>query len=996
MEFTQNSADWLMRESVPGNVVRAEVHGHEQFGAPQNMPGIQEICELASDVFSLDGVFSYGDYDTLPSLDTDAYACSDAIMDVVSSDIESVTTFVGQLAEEDLIHFRHFSTDLGCMCGDGLSLLGQALVTLCDKAWSSWRSVYPDRTDCVRLTIQPHRVAPVVTNLNGSCPTLPYCGRCSADVFAYRAKRGYKAVCLVPDYCSACSSGGQLVLASTGDVKCSPMEIHLSNQEYRTLSVAVAFNANQPKCDAQNRLIALMDKKGDEGFTRRELFLIQHLGYISQLRGVPVIRSPHTFLKYLPGYSFYHAHFREHVQDERMTSKNWCGEFYPFSQAETDVTREEIDENANLEQTIRSVELDLDENDKRVPEIVVVEADDSVFHELTGKNVNQDLIVAMQECSGDYAHLETLPPYFEMPPGVSAKAVRTERGRACGPQLFPAYVYNRKAPLNKVAAVQGRTRPKEKYHASSEPAKGFRKFWNALSENVFTKEAIEDSISDLDPDITQIVRKKFSEKELNRVNDYLTLCGAPASEQQELYRQYTVKYEVVNKPGKYPRGIIDEGAYNLVLNSILGHVINKVVFEGPLGRLSIKHQDKSKMMTEFLSNLRTMFPDEQLSGMEVDQTGMELHERIDNDGSGLMAGIMTVIQKILRVIDGRFHNPHGDAISFKYKDERKRGMRIKINLGVGGVFTMSYNDWFMTSGWLLTSVVNFLNELAATMSCMASNPHKLLAVNKKTGKLYLDEGTHDFKFTSLFENGRQFYWFGKVEGDDLAASISRWMTQYIGDIERNYALLGMSSKLKFMNSGRLEFVGLHSEIEDGRPTGRYIPDLKRTLTKIGTCTLSSATNPHTAMASRFQSLGYMFAGSIGSVADMFMNLAEEHNAIAMANKEENLVCIDTHADTTILNVLDTDFEEQQDRIRKVRMSCLSESIKSRIQAASELTMDEQVALVSMSLEEEVTYDEMLEFASLLRSLTVETRISEVLNRLPKAILKAMRKAYGVA
>eukprot|EP00971_Amphidinium_carterae_P313409 6228387-Amphidinium_carterae.1 len=151
---------------------------------------------------------------------------------------------------------------------------------------------------------------------------------------------------------------------------------------------------------------------------------------------------------------------------------------------------------------------------------------------------------------------------------------------------------------------------------------------------------------------------------------------------------------------------------------------------------------------------------------------MELHERVAHDKAGVVSGCLSIIQRVLSAGSRKFKNPYGELIRFKYTKEKKEGMKITIDLGFqGGKHTLKYDDWFMTSGWLLTSLWNFLNELVATHCASFRNAHTLFAWNKKGKMTHLEAGTHHFKFLTWFddETGQPIpaYYYGKVEGDDL-------------------------------------------------------------------------------------------------------------------------------------------------------------------------------------------------------------------------------------
>ena len=92
-------------------------------------------------------------------------------------------------------------------------------------------------------------------------------------------------------------------------------------------------------------------------------------------------------------------------------------------------------------------------------------------------------------------------------------------------------------------------------------------------------------------------------------------------------------------------------------------------------------------------------------------------------------------------------------------------------------------------------------------------------------------------------------------------------------IELRYRCLGMKSKLKFLQDGRLEVVGMHFRMIVGDFSGQGALDVKRSLRKIGVCaSLNDAKRAVTV--SRFCSLAVSWSGSSETIARLFLNLTE--------------------------------------------------------------------------------------------------------------------------
>ena len=104
--------------------------------------------------------------------------------------------------------------------------------------------------------------------------------------------------------------------------------------------------------------------------------------------------------------------------------------------------------------------------------------------------------------------------------------------------------------------------------------------------------------------------------------------------------------------------------------------------------------------------------------MEVDQTSMELHERMhtsDGNSKGLLAPVFRIISKINGILRKSSDSVTAQSakmctfltdtfqVSVNFKDKAGRTKSVKISFG----------EWYLLSGWRLTSTGNFLLELLA-------------------------------------------------------------------------------------------------------------------------------------------------------------------------------------------------------------------------------------------------------------------------------------------
>jgi len=148
-----------------------------------------------------------------------------------------------------------------------------------------------------------------------------------------------------------------------------------------------------------------------------------------------------------------------------------------------------------------------------------------------------------------------------------------------------------------------------------------------------------------------------------------------------------------------------------------------------------------------------------------------------------------------------------------------------------------------------------------------------------------------------------------VEGDDVLGYASSSLAEHQALIEANYRELGYTSKLKFVSSGRAEFIGAHFTIDNGVVVGDWVPNFVRYLAKLGVYA-GRRPCPESYVA-RCCSIACMFAGRLPFAADMFHNLAKSHLQGARRNAE---ILIDAYTDEdkafgeglkTLQSILDT-------------------------------------------------------------------------------------------
>jgi hypothetical protein len=316
---------------------------------------------------------------------------------------------------------------------------------------------------------------------------------------------------------------------------------------------------------------------------------------------------------------------------------------------------------------------------------------------------------------------------------------------------------------------------------------------------------------------------------------------------------------------------------------------------------------------------------------EVDQTGMEIHQRCSKDGEGLMAHFMGLLQHIAQFVTTKIGNNtklHGKKISYDVAS----GMRLKMFIGRFS-YSIVFNDMMLDSGWMLTSLMNFVNELFGTLAAHVDNPEHLMSCNRQ-GRFHVELGTHDFTFTSValpdspvesdFDEAvtpnvkHRVYFEPCHEGDDGAGRLSTVYKDYQWYIERQYRDVGYSSKLKYVTDGRAEYIGAHFFVRNGLTDAKipWTPAVGRYLLKLGVNATSSASPENSA--ARAASLALMFAARIECFACMFRSilldilkkidgkLSDVMVTVNPYSVESHIFAEGRHSLETILNRVDLD------------------------------------------------------------------------------------------
>jgi hypothetical protein len=236
-------------------------------------------------------------------------------------------------------------------------------------------------------------------------------------------------------------------------------------------------------------------------------------------------------------------------------------------------------------------------------------------------------------------------------------------------------------------------------------------------------------------------------------------------------RQTNGKLEMIMKQEKFQRAVVDNKLMLLAINAVPGKVLEHIAFHKPedrhkmqenptrneevdrpssgstadakigtqkggiFSRLTIKGEDRSKVLDRIISECSKPVGEDIMIG-EIDQTGMELHERCDKAGDGVMGHFLGLLQHVSTVLAPKLQGRLCGKLDAKLVADIKSGMVLVMRVE-GTALKIRFPDLYLDSGWLNTSHMNFENELFATLSAHVMNPEALFNKNRKTGRFYI-------------------------------------------------------------------------------------------------------------------------------------------------------------------------------------------------------------------------------------------------------------------
>lgn len=513
---------------------------------------------------------------------------------------------------------------------------------------------------------------------------------------------------------------------------------------------------------------------------------------------------------------------------------------------------------------------------------------------LVGGDVAQAVALAPQIARvplGSDAATLGLEPATEVnvpPDGYEVMVTTTETAVRTGPLVAKGCVWARKNWQNRVCSAQLRTLPKQIYMEQSAPALRLALLFNHFQRVVMTNKRIDEAFERVvgNKQLVDIVSDKFTKEQ---IEEAVTKMEIQTEEPRK--RAGNTKFEVIAKDKKASRSVVDAGLQLLAINTTTCRVMEDIMFDpehGVFSRLSIKHRDRTLVLDDLVAQHSVPIAGGAV-GVEVDQTGMELHERINKHGVGVLAHVYFLLgmisKRVSKKLEGRLDKKYQGVIE---KDVRK-GMMIKLMIGDGADakrVTLKFSDMYLDSGWLLTSACNFIVELFVTLVAHVDDPERLFTFNTKLNKFYIQlvEGgqrvtkgrtlttrpSHKFTF---HRDKKECYFYVTVEGDDVFGRCSEWLSldAVANETNERYKQMGFETKLKYIANGRAEFIGAHFTIKGGLAVGEWVPAVARYMSKVGWM-CSNEPSPANIVA-RFCSIAMMFGGKLEAFAMLFYNLA---------------------------------------------------------------------------------------------------------------------------
>lgn len=771
---------------------------------------------------------------------------------------------------------------IGCVCADNFKsliqliavLAGLRFVVTCLTRGIRKHEFWVGKPD-IWSTAIPHEDALGHSSLNQCTFTSSFCTTCEKQNWECLGKKeshhSYLKYVFVPTSCHRCAPDKMNPKNFRPcSVKAEQRKVYLSSSEYSRLVGALAHHRAVARRDAQTSFIGAMQTGGE--MSNREDYLVQHIARMEALYNAPLLKTWWGWEQWpFIALMLYCVGLLPHGKAED-TQCAWASAWLRVDEVQT---RDKLHEAPDP-----SVENSADDHGGKVPQLLATKLGDATkkgVKKLTGQDVKDIPDGAIDS--------EQMPGFMKPIGDATFVATFDNKAVKAGPIFTMPYVFHTQGYLNKILALYHRTQPEAECDIHSKMYLRYERFIKRCGENVFTDAAIDQALADMPP-LEDLLRKKLSEGEVEAlIENAFSKDSMNEKDWADFVRKFTVKLEGIIKHHKAPRGIQDEGFLRLLCNTMIGYIYEHVLFAA-CKNISIKGRDKCEVADAMVKEMSANAPGVRAAAgicgpgfifIEIDQTKMESHVRMNKNKVGLMGPIRDLHVRIIKRIRHSFQ-PKLLELFHRLDLEDRRGMSMRVDGDdFNKTFVMKYEDYYMPSGWRFTSSANFLVELGVTLSAMCQDPERLWSKNGK-GELHLQAGTHNFCFTDLVQDDKkkksQVYIRPRVEGDDVGAHGSAKIKQREKMILDNFRIAGMSTKMELVEDGRGEFVGLHFPIVKGciNQSVPWVPAVARGLAKVGVIT-GAGEDPAAICYAKFLSLAMLYAGRVPPLAKGFYSLA---------------------------------------------------------------------------------------------------------------------------
>lgn len=563
-----------------------------------------------------------------------------------------------------------------------------------------------------------------------------------------------------------------------------------------------------------------------------------------------------------------------------------------------------------------------------------------------------------------------------------------------GPMYGNPVIYDHKHSPNRVHAASIRMDVKCHYNPSDAMKKRLASYDSVMMRRVFSFANIRKSIQNL-PFFAELGNAKLTTDKFLEIFNALDVV---------LPKRYAnIKLEATAKPSKPARLVYDEGLPRTVINTVVAHVFEDIYFAPcHFGRASIKYKPRAEAIQSIVEECSIDCP-AACGFLEVDQTGFEYHQTTEKAENGELEGLLVselnILERIFICLTEMHVNKSSYALILKEMADAVVVAKGKpdpkqedANLKDPFARDVRTDKFFRTSGHKLTSGGNHYQETKCTTCVFMDDPgdwlNKWLNHCGRHPNLKALAQDQPIPLRAISSNGGLPTVRGKVpfrpwmEGDDAMVRTShKFCTEDCRRAAQElYAELGLNAKIKTVTGGsgrnakaeRAEFVGEHFMIRNGRMhKGRHCADVKRAFT---TCCANSTDTPKDQLAGKY----YSKALTLTAVPFAAQAMA----AIARWHAENNGTAgyaVNWHGkdDTASYASLRDAFEEA-------------------IQVSETRTSRDIAELLSVSLEEKVSHEDIAKASSVFCSDLVtgpDYDVTSLRDALPLPLRKALEASF---